>query len=49
MIANINARLLSDHSIFVQYHLDGKAYDASFATWFEFAKWLRGKVENNGD
>lgn len=44
MIANINARKLSDNSIFVQYHLDGKAFDASFRTWTEFADWLFVKV-----
>ncbi len=44
MICNLNARKLSDDSIFVQWEAGGKRYDGSFSTWLAFAEWLRGKV-----
>ena len=43
---NLNARRLTDGSILIQYLEDGKAKDASFRTWEEFANWLLNAVIN---
>jgi hypothetical protein len=47
IIFNLNARVLTDKSIFVQYQEEGKAKDASFRTWMEFADWLKTKVAHD--
>ena len=45
MIANINARKLTNEAIFVQYTEDGKAKDAAFMSWQDFINWLAAKIE----
>jgi hypothetical protein len=40
MIVNINARILGNSHIFVQYQEDGKAKDAGFSSWGAFIAWL---------
>lgn len=47
MIFNLNARRLTDGTIFVQYQEDGRAKDGSHATWEAFVAWLRTKVHGN--
>ena len=51
-LANVNARQLSNGAILVQYQQDGKAKDAAFMSWADFASWLHsqivGQVETNG-
>lgn len=45
MIMNLNARTLSDNSIYLNYDEGGKAKTASFRSWEDFSKWLRNKLE----
>lgn len=44
MITNLNARRLGNGAIVVSWQEDGKAHDAGFLSWEEFAKWLSTKI-----
>jgi len=47
IIYNLNARTLTDGSVYVSYDEEGKAKSASFRTWEEFADWLKSKVRHD--
>lgn len=40
MITNLNARVLGNGAVYVQYQQDGKAKDAGFTDWNSFVGWL---------
>lgn len=42
-ITNLNARVLTDGTIFAQYQEEGRAKDGSFPTWSAFTAWLAEK------
>jgi len=44
MIVNINARVLTNGAIFVQYQEGSKAKDAAFLTWEEYVTWVKQKT-----
>jgi hypothetical protein len=45
MITNVNARVLGNGSILVQYQQQGKAKDAGFSSWDLFIAWLRTELK----
>ena len=44
VITNLNARVCTDGTIFVQYQEEGRAKDGSFPTWWNFIQWLELKL-----
>ena len=46
MIANINARIWTNNSVYVQYQENGKAKDITLANWLAFVEWVTMKVQN---
>ncbi len=44
MIVNVNARVLGNGHVFVQYQQDGKSKDAGFSCWDDFIDWLYNEV-----
>jgi len=44
VIVNVNARLLDNGHVYVQYQEDGKAKNAGFANWAGFISWLTDEV-----
>jgi hypothetical protein len=44
MMVNVNARLCTDGSVYVQYQEDGKARDAALPDWQAFTTWMERKV-----
>lgn len=44
MLTNLNARRTTCGGVFAQYQQDGKAKDAVFKSWEEFADWLRKSI-----
>jgi len=46
MIVNINARICTNNSVYVQYQESGKAKDIALANWLAFVEWITIKVQN---
>jgi len=44
MIVNINARILTNNAVFVQYSENGKAKDAAFLSWADFITWFTKQI-----